>query len=128
MMTGLLIHRIILGILILIPLITGTRSVLLGASGFGAQSLPNAAFLDSDIRFWGAIWLTMGLSMIWVLFHLEEETDLYRALWFAIIAGGIGRLISLWSFPDVPKSVYVFIAIELILGPILVWHQSTLAK
>jgi Domain of unknown function (DUF4345) len=127
-MNGLLIHRLVLAILIVIPLVTGARAMLLGISAFGAQPLADAAFLDSDIRFWGGIWLTLGAAMIWVLLHLREQTTLYRAIWLAIIVGGIGRLISLWSFPDVPPQVYVFIGIELVLGPILVWHQSTLAK
>jgi Domain of unknown function (DUF4345) len=127
-MNGLLLHRVVLGILIIIPLVTGLRSIMLGASGFGAESIPGAAFLDSDIRFWGAIWFSLGITMIWVLFRLPEETSLYRAIWLAIILGGVGRLISLCSFPDVPAKVYVFIVIELVLGPILVWHQSTLAK
>jgi Domain of unknown function (DUF4345) len=127
-MTGLLIHRIVLAVVILIPLTTGLRALFNGVAIYGAQSLPSAAILDSSLRFHGGIWLTIGLIGLWCLFRLPEETMLYRALWLAIFAGGLGRLLSLWSFPTVPPDVYGAIAIELLLGPILVWHQSTLVQ
>ena len=127
-MTGLLIHRIVLAVVILIPLTTGFRSMLYGVNSFGAQGLTSAPILDSNIRFYGGIWFAIGLVGIWTLIRLPEETTLYRALWLAIFLGGVGRLISLWSYPQVPPGVYGAIAIELLLGPILLWHQSTLAK
>ena len=127
-MTGLLIHRLVLAVVILIPLITGFRSLLYGIATYGVHTLPSAPVLDSSLRFYGGIWFTISLVGIWCFFRLPEETTLYRALWLAIFLGGVGRLISLGSYPQVPPGIYGAIAIELLLGPILVWHQSTLAQ
>jgi hypothetical protein len=119
--------------LCLIPLATGGLDLLLGAKALGATGahLPVDALsdptLNSQLRFFGAIWLGFGV-MLWC-----TTTDLKaNAAWFQLLCGvlvlsGVGRVISLVQF-GLPAPAFVgAIVVELVLIPlVLLWHRHEL--
>jgi uncharacterized protein YjeT (DUF2065 family) len=119
----------IVAILTIIPLATGVLT-LMGLSNpeYKQAGLPMHIVLDSNLRFYGGVWLGLGLVLLWMLPRLRTETKLFRAFSLMIFVGGIGRLIAmaLVGWPPVP--FIAFTALEIIGMPLLVWWQTALSK
>jgi hypothetical protein len=49
--------------------------------------------VNSNLRFFGGVWLGLGLAMLWLVPSIERHGILFRALWGAIFLGGAGRLL-----------------------------------
>jgi hypothetical protein len=122
--------QIVLAILALIPILTGGLDLFLGAralnvaGGVFPPEVISNAFLDSQIRFLGAIWFGIGVMMYWIIPSIDQQTTLFRLLAGAIFLGGIGRLSSAFLVGLPPSEFIVFIALELIGMPLLVLWQS----
>jgi hypothetical protein len=126
--------QIVLAILALIPILTGGLDLFLGAralnlsigvnTGVFPPEVISNAFLDSQIRFLGAIWFGIGVMMYWIIPSIDQQTTLFRLLAGAIFLGGIGRLSSAFLVGLPPSEFIVFIALELIGMPLLVLWQS----
>jgi Domain of unknown function (DUF4345) len=125
--------QIVLGILGLIPILTGALDLMLGASAlniFGAAVSPdvlNNVVIDSQIRFLGAIWLGVGIVLYWALPAIEKQTTLFRLLIGSIFLGGIGRSISAFSVGTPPNHLIAATVIELIGMPLIILWQSFIA-
>jgi hypothetical protein len=125
--------QIVLGILGLIPILTGALNLMLGASAlniFGAAVSPdvlNNVVIDSQIRFLGAIWLGVGIVLYWALPAIEKQTTLFRLLIGSIFLGGIGRSISAFSVGTPPNHLIAAIVLELIGMPLIILWQSFIA-
>jgi hypothetical protein len=121
--------QIATAILACVPTITG----LLAMTGlkdplYNQIFLPNDATLDSNLRFYGGVWLGLGLSAFWIIPRIEHETTLFRSLWLMIFIGGIGRLLSL-ILNGVPFLPFLgFTALEIIGAPFFIWWQNCIAK
>ncbi len=121
--------QIVTGVLGVIPVVTG----LIGMFGlsdpiYASAGLPANVLLDSNLRFFGGVWLGLGLAMFWLVPKIEKQTILFRAIWGMIFLGGVGRLISmlLRALPPIP--FIGFTILEIAGAPIFVLWQARLAK
>jgi len=78
--------QIVLAVLGLIPILTGGLSIILGVGALSVVggSVPSEAInnvaIDSDIRFLGAIWFSIGVILYWVIPSIDKQTTLFRLL------------------------------------------------
>ena len=120
--------QIATGILAVIPIATG----VLGMMGvhdplYAALALPAAPVLDSNIRFFGGVWLALGLAVVWMIPRIEQQTVLFRVLWGMSFLGGLGRLLSI-TFVGWPWPPFVVVTVlEIVGAPLFVFWQARVA-
>jgi uncharacterized protein YjeT (DUF2065 family) len=107
-----------------VPLVTGVLSML-GVKDPVYASSGIAAFplLDSNLRFFGGVWLGLGVALLWLIPSIENQSILFRAIWGAIFLGGVGRLSSIVVVASPPTSLVGFAALEIIGAPLFVYWQ-----
>lgn len=120
--------QILAAILGVIPIVTG----IVGMFGihdplYASAHLARSAVLDSNLRFFGGVWLGLGIALYWLIPRIEKETVLFRALWGMIFVGGIARLFSMLELTP-PWPFIAFTALEIIVGPILILWQARVSK
>jgi len=112
-------------ILSLIPIATGIITMA-GVDDplYAALDLPRSPLLDSNLRFFGGVWLGLGLAMLYLVPSIERQIVLFRALWGAVFLGGIGRALSA-AFVGLPPVPFIgFTALEIIGAPLIVLWQK----
>jgi hypothetical protein len=127
--------KTVVQILCLLPLITGAMDLVMGARVLNAAGAALSVealsdpILNSQIRFWGAIWFGFGV-VLWVV-----ARDLHgNALWFRLLCGvllisGIGRAVSMLQFGLPSPPLIGATVIELVGIPLLLWwHSNALRK
>ena len=115
--------------LALIPLATGVLG-LMGLSDplYAPLHLPADATLDSNLRFFGGVWLGLGLAVLWLLPRLAQQTVLFRAVWGMIFLGGLGRLLSL-AMLGVPFVPFLGATVlEIVGAPLFVWWHARVVQ
>jgi uncharacterized protein DUF4345 len=115
-------------VLSLIPIITGVVT-LLGIKDplYRPLGLPSAPILDSNLRFFGGVWLGLGLAMLWLVPAIEHQGVLFRVLWGAIFLGGVGRVLS-WRLIGAPPKPFIGVTLlELLGAPLFIYWQSRVA-
>jgi Domain of unknown function (DUF4345) len=114
-----------LAVLGLIPVITGVIHMM-GVTDplYVAAGIPRDALLDSNLRFFGGLWLGLGLTLLWLVPRIETETVIYRILWGMIFIGGIGRLLSMLFIGLPPLPFIGFTVLEIIGAPLFILWQS----
>lgn len=116
-------------VLACVPTLTG----LLAMTGvhdplYAGLGLPADATLDSNLRFYGGVWLGLGLAAFWLIPRIERQTALFRALWLMIFLGGVGRAVSL-GLMGLPFLPFVgFTVLEVLGAPLFVWWQARVAR
>jgi Domain of unknown function (DUF4345) len=117
-----------IAVLGLIPVITGIIT-LMGVSDplYVAAGIPRDALLDSNLRFFGGLWLGLGLALLWLVPRVETETAIYRLLWGMIFIGGIGRLLSIVFIGMPPWPFVGFTLLEIVGAPLFMLWQSRIA-
>lgn len=122
--------QILLTILGLIPIITGMLSMMgINDPLFAQLHLPHSALLDSDLRFFGGVWLGLGITVLATVRDLEKHYPLYRILWGMIFLGGIGRVLSMVIIGMPPIPFIGFTVLEIIGAPLfLYWHYQVSSK
>ena len=116
-------------ILGLIPTITGVLTMMgIYDPLFAELVMPQSALLDSELRFFGGLWLGLGLTVLSTVKNLEKYFELYRVLWLMIFLGGIGRLLSI-LFTDLPPIPFIaFTVLEIVGAPIFIYWHSQIAE
>ena len=116
-------------ILSLIPIATGIITMTgVGDPLYAALDLPRSPLLDSNLRFFGGVWLGLGLAMLYLVPSIERQTVLFRALWGAVFLGGIGRALSS-AFVGLPPRPFIgFTALEIIGAPLFVFWQKQVER
>ena len=120
--------------LCIVPFVTGVVDMLdgVGLLIWGGARLEDVArdpVLNSQIGFWGAIWLGFGIVLWRASAHLREEADLFRLLCGTIALSGLARLGAAFAY-GLPGPVLTFaMAVELSAGVgFLFWHASALRR
>ena len=113
----------------LVPLLTGIITML-GVHDplYSAVGIPALPVLDSNLRFFGGVWLGLGIAILWLVPRIETETVLFRAIWGAIFLGGAGRLLSILLVGTPPIPFVGFTALELIGAPLFIYWQHRVAE
>lgn len=121
--------QIAMALLGAVPVITGIVT-LFGISDpiYTSAGIPQNPLLDSNLRFFGGLWLVLGLSVYWLIPRIEEQTALFRVLWLMIFAGGVGRLISMLMLGMPPLPFVGFTILEVLGAPIFIAWQSRLSS
>jgi hypothetical protein len=112
-----------------IPVVTGVITMFgLSDPLYASAGIPANAVLDSNLRFFGGVWLGLGLSLYLLIPDIEKQTILFRVLWGMIFLGGIGRLASMFFLAPPPLPFIGFTALEIIGAPFFIWWQSRLTR
>lgn len=126
---------VVLRVFCLVPFLTGAADLWLGAkiltlSGVAMpEQVTRDAILNSEIRFWGAIWFGYGVALWWTSFDLRARADMLRILLGTLFLSGLGRALSTTQF-GWASSVLTGAMILEIVGPpvLLVWHARRLRQ
>ena len=113
-----------MSILSLVPLLTGAIELLFGTSLLAPGldlSVVTHRVLDSNLRFFGGLWLGLGICLIWCLRDLPARATLVAWLWAFIFLGGVGRALAIVQVGWPPAPFIFFTALELIGAPLFVW-------
>jgi hypothetical protein len=124
-----LLLQICTAVLALVPIATGIISMG-GVRDplYRPLQLPEAPVLDSNLRFFGGVWLGLGLALLYTVPNIEQHGILFRWLWVAVFLGGIGRLVS-WLAIGVPPVAYIgFLLLEIVGAPAFIYWQWHLAQ
>ncbi|MFE3459826.1 DUF4345 domain-containing protein [Nocardiopsis aegyptia] len=110
----------------LIILTTGAMDVALGTAPLpGEDAVP--VNVDSNYRFFAAVWLTLGVALVVVAARVREpdSAPLLRLVCTAVVLGGLARV---WSIvvAGVPDPMLLgLLGLEFVLPPILLlWHRA----
>jgi Domain of unknown function (DUF4345) len=121
--------QIAMALLGAIPVLTGIIAMFgLSDPLYASAGIPSNATLDSNLRFFGGIWLGVGLSLYLLIPNIEKQTLLFRVLWGMIFLGGIGRLASMLFLALPPLPFIGLIVLEIVGAPFFIWWQARLAK
>ena len=113
-----------------IPILVGLMHIVLGlqtdvllGANVAAELLTDPV-LDSQNRFYGAIFMGYGALIFLCSTNLRQHATLFRILSGGVFLGGLARVISivLHGVPSTP--VLGLIVIELLGVPLLVWWHS----
>lgn len=129
------LFKIIIGIIAIVPLITGVSDVIYGVASqleFGMENTQTVSdpMLNSAYRFASAIWFGSGLLLLLFISDLEKYFTALMLLFTVFIIGGIGRIITILEvgFPKETSGfviVMVAVVIELIIVPLLMlWLKN----
>jgi len=115
-------------VLALVPILTGIITML-GVSDplYASSGVPALPVLDSNLRFFGGVWLGLGLALLWLVPRIERESVLFRVVWGGIFLGGIGRLLSIGMVGAPPLPFVGFTLLEVIGAPLFVYWQHRVA-
>jgi hypothetical protein len=125
--------QIVLAVLGLIPIVTGSLSIVLGVGALSVvggnitSEMSSNIVLDSEIRFLGAIWLGVGVFVYWIIPSIDKQTTLFRLLMGTIFLGGVGRSLSAFLVGIPPALFIAIIVLELLGMPLLVLWQSLIS-
>jgi Domain of unknown function (DUF4345) len=113
----------------LIPVVTGTISMMGVVDPlYVAAGIPRDPLLDSNLRFFGGLWLGLGLALVWIAPRVQTETNIFRLLWGMIFIGGIGRLLSMVFIGLPPWPFIGFTVLEIVGAPLFVLWQMNISK
>jgi len=123
--------QVMTGALAFVPVVTGCLGLLYGARLpiYARTAGPLDVVLDSNLRFFAGLWLSVGIATFWAIPEIERQTTLVRFVCGMILLGGIGRLISMLAvgLPTRVDSI-VFGLLELTSAPLIVVWQHRVAQ
>jgi hypothetical protein len=124
-----LLLQICTSVLALVPIFTGIISML-GVRDplYRPLHLPEIPVLDSNLRFFGGIWLGLGLAMLWTVPSIEQQGTLFRWLWVGVLLGGVGRLVSCLVVGAPPRPFIGFLVLEIVGAPLFIYWQWRVAQ
>lgn len=117
--------QVVLAVGGLVAIGTGLMHIAGGVDTFpGSPSAENPA--DNEARFLSAFWVAFGAVALWAVPRVEREALVVRVLGGALFLGGLARLVSIIDVGEPDSFQYVLMAIELVLGPLLIAWQAML--
>ena len=120
----------VLKVFCVVPFLTGAAD-LFGGTWILAQagaSMPAAAAADpiinSQIKFWGAIWLGFGAALWWVSGDPRDRTAMLRILLATLFVSGLARALSFALYGS-PGGVLTGAMVLEIVGSAAMWLWQT---
>ncbi|KAF5984432.1 hypothetical protein FCOIX_2690 [Fusarium coicis] len=101
-----------------VDLITGHKLVI-PESERALLPTPTLAFVDSQLRFLGAIWSGYGMVLWWASNNLQARKVPLSLLGTAMVIAGIGRLTSGLTLGWTPSGLKIAAAAELVVPPLI---------
>lgn len=117
--------QIVLGLLSLIPLVSGMQNIGGGAAVLAGE--PVSAALDSQFRYFYTFYLSLTGLIWWMIPNIEKHGTPVRILIGAIFLGGLARAYSLVQLGHPGPQLYAGMIIEFALIIIIPW-QAIVAK
>jgi hypothetical protein len=112
-----------------VPIITGIITMFgINNPIYAHVGIPQNTLLDSNLRFFGGMWLALGLAVYWLIPRIEQESVLFRILWLMIFIGGVGRLLSMFFVGMPPIPLIAFTILEIVGAPVFVVWQWSLSR
>jgi hypothetical protein len=112
-------------LLVLVPVTTAGVSLMRGAAWLAQGDA--APDLDSHFRYLSGIFLALGIAFATCIPGIERKGARFRLLGALVVAGGIGRLISLIAIGAPSTPHLAGLAIELGAVPLLMLWQARIA-
>ncbi len=119
----------------LLPFITGAADLLDGVALLKAAGSPldgetrTDPVLNSQVRFWGAIWFGYGILLWRTTSDLRKDADLFKALCAILALSGIGRFVSTIQYGSPGAVLTGAMAVELLgAAGLFRWHASLLRR
>jgi hypothetical protein len=109
----------------IILLVGGMAAVLIALLhiAFGSASIPGSvpvnATMDSEDRFYEAIFLGFGAAMLWCAQSIEQRGKVIRFLIAVFFLGGCARVISMILVGPPNQLFQALMAVELLLPPVV---------
>lgn len=126
METGLL--QAIVAIACLVPLSMGAASLVWGPSILSGVEDPVPRDLDSHFRYLSGIFLAVGIGFASCIHRIERKTRRFRLFGALVIAGGLGRALSLLDHGLPSTGHHLGLAMELVVVPLLLLWQTRVAQ
>ena len=93
------------------------------------EQVTRDAILNSEIRFWGAIWFGYGVTLWWASVDLRGRGDVLRILLGTLFLSGLGRALSVAQFGWGSSVLNGAMILEIVGSPaLLVWHAQLLRQ
>ncbi|HVP29271.1 MAG TPA: DUF4345 domain-containing protein [Myxococcota bacterium] len=89
---------------------------------------PTWSVVDYMFRALAGIWFALGLMLAYVAPSIEKHSAWFSLICVAIFGMGIGRALSLLQFAPAPGSSLFAMVAELVLPPLLVLWQRSVAR
>jgi hypothetical protein len=109
----------------LVPLLAGGAGVLLGP---GLQGASAAADLDSHYRYLSGLLFAIGFGFASTIPRIATHGARFRLLTAIVVAGGLGRLVSLLVIGPAGPAMTAALAMELVVTPALALWQYRVAQ
>jgi hypothetical protein len=96
---------------------------------YRAIGMPQDATLDSNLRFFGGLWLGFGLTVVWLVPRVARPAvrPLFTALVVMLWLGGVGRLLSMLFLGAPAAPAIGATALELVGMPLVLLWQYRLS-
>src|SRR5438270_3537910 len=120
--------QVTLGVLSVIPFLSGLAGMLIGPKALPGPTGPLDATAEGEYRFANAFWFATA-PVIWsAMPRIEQRTSLIRHLTAVLFAGGLARLVS-WRVRGRPHAVFIAaIVLELVGIPAVMAWQHRVAR
>lgn len=126
---------IVLRLFCLLPFLTGSADLILGAKLLqgGGANLSDQVIIDpvlnSQIHFWGAIWIGYGVTLWWVSSHLWSEAVMFRILMGILFFCGLARCLAVLLYGWPGQLLTGAMGLEIFGSAALwLWHRWLLRK
>ncbi len=108
----------------LVPIIAGAAGILSGPAMVEAGGTVSA---DSHFRYLSGLLFGIGIAFVTTIPRIERHTGRFRVLAGIVVAGGIGRLLSLLIRGAPDAAMLAALAMELVVTPALTLWQARIA-
>jgi hypothetical protein len=121
MRRGLQVFVFLLGV---VAVVAGLDTVVRGADGVLDHGEVSAS-VDSELRFYAAWYVLVGVTMLQASRNVERQTTVIRAVMATLFLAACGRVISLATV-DTPHVFYVVLMVVEFALPVIVipWHAA----
>lgn len=120
--------QIAVAIACLVPLLAGGAGVIEGPDMAGGKAIARSADLGSHFRYLSGLLLGLGIAFAASIPTIEKRGELFAALSFLVVVGGLARLASLLTDGAPGTAHMLALVMELGVVPCLFLWQRRVAR